>query len=186
MERNFVLWNEIQVNRGFSTEEKDSLFPSIPHHMPEISQTFAAMQKNVKEMHEQVAKINEQAMQRMRGAISDRNVEVGLYPKTIQGKDGKPAVKWDFDVKGFKPEEICIKTTNNCLEVSAKRATKTETSEESAEFSRVISMPSGVQLEQMKSLLGENGVLSVEAPINEQKAIGSVREIPIIHEEKKN
>ena len=88
--------------------------------------------------------------------------------QTITEKDGQKHVNYHFDVSDFQPEEIEIKTIQNKqLEVKGVHESKTDGGTVKREFHRVVSIPENVKVDELKSVLSPEGVLSVSAPLLE-------------------
>jgi len=113
-------------------------------------------------------------------SLLDRN---SIAPRIVD-QNGQKAVQYNFDIKGFRPEDVHIKTTNGRnLVVSAKHEDKGEDHHAIREFKRSVTLPEGMQLEGMKSRVNPNGVLTISAPysppaIEQKKDL----ELPIHHE----
>lgn len=109
-----------------------------------------------------------------RGAIMPRIVD----------QNGQKIAQFNFDIKGFKPEDVHLKTTDGRLVVSAKHEDKGEDHHAIREFRRMVTLPEGMQLEGMKSRLDPNGVLTVYAPYTPPaiEAKKEFNELPIHHE----
>jgi HSP20 family molecular chaperone IbpA len=70
----------------------------------------------------------------------------------------------NVDVDGFKPEEITISLKENILTIQAKMERKAEDgSKFQQEFTRELSLPENVDPTSLKSFLGNDGVLNIEA-----------------------
>ncbi|XP_055338403.1 heat shock protein beta-1-like [Paramacrobiotus metropolitanus] len=110
-----------------------------------------------------------------------------LTPDIIE-EDGQKKIQFNFDVRGFKPEDITLKTQDGRLVVSAKHEEGDDEHHVVRQFQRMVSIPEGAKVELLKSRLGRGGVLQVEAPYTapaiEQKK-EEFREIPITHEKPK-
>jgi len=112
-------------------------------------------------------------------ALTDRQA---ILPHICE-QNGQQIVKFNFDVKGFKPEDVHIKTSDGRMIVSAKHEDVGEDHHAIREFRRMVTLPEGMQLEGMKSRLDHHGVLTVTAPFT-APAIeqNQARELPIQHE----
>lgn len=88
---------------------------------------------------------------------------------------------YDFDVSGFLPEEVTIKTKENVLEVIARHEEKTQNGEISREFRRTFTIPEGINPEELNGKLIRDGLLRVEAPYRPPalQSLPSERPIPI-------
>nr|CAH8825319.1 unnamed protein product [Trichobilharzia regenti] len=122
----------------------------------------------------------EQRMQEMRKrmGISDMPPFKATFDDFLNdpyeiGNDGKLHFKVRFDVKGFSPEDINVKTTDNGVVVSAKKVTQTNTSKSSREFCRMIELPQSIEQTKLECHLTDDGVLLLEAPVknNDHKSV---------------
>ena len=94
-------------------------------------------------------------------------------------RDGSKEFKLEFDVRQFKPEEIVIKTKDNCLSVHAKHEEKSSNGHVYREYQRAFTLPTEVPGDALKSVLSPEGILTITAPL--QKAIAAEKIIPIEH-----
>jgi HSP20 family molecular chaperone IbpA len=103
----------------------------------------------------------------------------------VTDKDGTKKIQYKLDVRQFKPEEITLKTKDNQLEVHAKHEEKTEHGNVYREYHRMCTLPKELDPHTLTSKLGNDGVLSIEAPL--PKALQAAKEsnIPITHEPQK-
>ncbi|KDR22816.1 stress-induced protein 1-like [Zootermopsis nevadensis] len=70
----------------------------------------------------------------------------------------------NIDVDGFKPEEISISLKENIITIQAKMERKAEDGNKlQQEFTREMSLPDNVDLSSLKTFLGIDGVLNIEA-----------------------
>ncbi|KAH8034751.1 hypothetical protein HPB51_002165 [Rhipicephalus microplus] len=70
------------------------------------------------------------------------------------------------NVRGYKPEEISVRTIGDCVEVSAKHEEDSEDGSRHVkrEFTRRFTLPEGVKAETVTCALSSSGVLAIEAP----------------------
>lgn len=104
---------------------------------------------------------------------------------SIVDEGGQKKIQYNLNVRGFKPENITLKTKEGQLVVSAKQQEKGEDYCVDREFHRMMTIPEGVKLEDLKSRLTPSGVLQVEAPYNPPAIEGRQeqgKELPIQHE----
>jgi HSP20 family molecular chaperone IbpA len=103
-----------------------------------------------------------------------------LFPRSIpiQGVVQRGDVyRVNVDVDGFKPEEINISVKENILVIGAKMERKGEDgSKFQQEFTREVTLPEEVDVTSLKSFLGNDGVLSIEASY---KPDAKSKEIPV-------
>lgn len=78
--------------------------------------------------------------------------------------DGKKTLQLHFDTRNFKPEEIKVKAYGNTLKVHAKHEEKSDTGAVYREFSREYTLPEGIDLNALKSVVSHGGILKIEAP----------------------
>lgn len=98
----------------------------------------------------------------------------------IEGKETKQdSYRVNIDVQGFKPEDIKISLKEGILKIEAHMD---KTAEDGSRFQQSIvrefTLPSNVEQSSVKSLLHEDGVLSIEASLNKQN---EPKDIPIEH-----
>jgi HSP20 family molecular chaperone IbpA len=92
--------------------------------------------------------------------------------------------KINIDVSGFKPEDIKVSLKDRVLTIDAKMEQKSEDgSRLYQEVSKTYTLPDNVELENLKSLLTNDGVLAIEAPLAIQDEM-KPKEIPINRSEK--
>ena len=101
--------------------------------------------------------------------------------KIVPDENGGERFEVDFDVRGFKPEEIKIQQTADQLTVEAKHTSSTDGSTSVKEMRRSINIPTGVTLDQITSQLNEkDGLLRLTAPyIRPEKPAIKARDIPV-------
>ncbi|CAH1786246.1 unnamed protein product [Owenia fusiformis] len=83
----------------------------------------------------------------------------------VDDKEGNPQFKVRFDVAGFKPEEINVRTQDKKLMVTAKHEETVEGSQTIKQFSRQVDIPSNVEATDLSSVLTNDGVLIIQAPL---------------------
>jgi HSP20 family molecular chaperone IbpA len=87
--------------------------------------------------------------------------------------------KINMDVSGFKPEDIKVSLKDRVLTIEAKMEQKSEDgSRLYQEVSKMYNLPDNVELENLKSLLTNDGVLAIEAPLT-VRAEEKPKELPI-------
>jgi len=97
----------------------------------------------------------------------------------VTESDGSRKFQLAFDIRGFDPEEVKVKTQNGTLSVSAKKEKKDDNSYSLHEFSQTYTLPKDLKLDDLKSTFAENGILTIEAPL--PKAESKDRQIKIEH-----
>lgn len=88
-------------------------------------------------------------------------------------------LKLRFDVTQYEPDEIVVKTVDNRLTVHAKHEEKSENRSVYREYNREFHLPDGTDVEQIRSSLSKDGVLTVECPLPSPQLHGASRRIPI-------
>jgi HSP20 family molecular chaperone IbpA len=78
---------------------------------------------------------------------------------------GRQLFRLQFDVRQFRPEEICVKTSDNNLTVHAKHEEKSEGKSVNREYHRQYVLPKDLNPENLVSKLSRDGVLTIEAPL---------------------
>ena len=95
-------------------------------------------------------------------------IDPNLNDSTVTEVDGKKHINFHFDVHAFKPEQIEIKTKDGkTLEVCAKHENTSDGNTTKREYHRIVSIPESVKVDEFKSVLSPDGVLSISAPLNE-------------------
>ncbi|GMT11094.1 hypothetical protein PFISCL1PPCAC_2391 [Pristionchus fissidentatus] len=111
------------------------------------------------------------------------SLDLPQLPSLIVTENGTKKFKLEFDVSKFKPDEVQVHTTakENTLRVEAKHEDDTC----NFHFSRVITVPKGTTLAELKCLFSSDGTLTLEAPfvepVNEKKESIKDTEIPVQH-----
>jgi len=91
---------------------------------------------------------------------------------------GGNSYRINIDVSGFKPEDIKVSLKDRVLTIDAKMEQKSEDgSRLYQEMSRMYTLPANVEVNNLKSLLSNDGVLAIEAPISGE--VEQPKEIPI-------
>ncbi|THD22903.1 Alpha crystallin-containing small heat shock protein variant NtermFhHSP35a [Fasciola hepatica] len=90
------------------------------------------------------------------------------------GEDGKLRFKLRFDLRGYEADDIHVETANNRLTVRAKKISRGENSMQKREFCRTVYLPDKVDEDKFVSNLSEDGILTVEAPLKEEK-VGAIK-----------
>lgn len=122
--------------------------------------------------------LNRQAAQSGRPAARDSS-------STVCTTQDKFAVQ--LDARNFAPEELSVKTVDNCLVIHGKHEERSDDRGcyVSREFTRRYVLPEDVDPESVKSHLTPSGVLAVEAPRKKaKKEQGKLIPIKVHHEAK--
>jgi HSP20 family molecular chaperone IbpA len=109
--------------------------------------------------------------------------QLSTLPNTQILSDGKGGELFqaDVNVSGYKPEEIKIEQTGDQILITAKQDNSTEDSTSVREMRRCLSIPAGVQIDQISSQLNQSdGVLRLAAPyVRPEKPALESRNIPV-------
>jgi HSP20 family molecular chaperone IbpA len=115
-------------------------------------------------------------------SLMDRST---ILPRIVD-QDGQKVAQYNFDIKGFRPEDVHIQTTQDGrLVVTGRHEEQGDDYQVSREFHRMVILPEGTKVEDMKSRLRPDGVLSIHAPLApqaiQQQQQDQFKEIPIQH-----
>uniref|UniRef100_A0A6G1S589 Alpha-crystallin B chain n=1 Tax=Aceria tosichella TaxID=561515 RepID=A0A6G1S589_9ACAR len=102
-----------------------------------------------------------------------------LQSPVIQDTEEGRVLKLRFDVTQYEPDEIVVKTVNNRLTVHAKHEERSENRSVYREYNREFHLPDGTDIEQIKSSLSKEGILTVDCPLPQTQLPGASRRIPI-------
>lgn len=80
---------------------------------------------------------------------------------------GRKMLRLRFDLADYEPEQIVVKTIDNRLQVYAKRQEVSQTTSLLSEYNREFLLPLGTDPESIRSTLSADGVLTVDAPLNQ-------------------
>nr|AEF98446.1 heat shock protein 23 [Sinonovacula constricta] len=93
--------------------------------------------------------------------------ELDIPQPFVVDAEGNQKMSLRFDCRGFKPEEINVKTIDDVtLQVHAKHESESPGSKVYREFTRTFKLPPEVHSDELKSLLTQDGVLQIEAPVH--------------------
>ncbi|XP_077981196.1 alpha-crystallin A chain-like [Glandiceps talaboti] len=85
--------------------------------------------------------------------------------QAFQSEDTQDRFRVMLDVHHFQPDEVTLKLVDNRIVVCAKHEEKQdEHGYISREFTRQYIVPNGTDLQQIKSRLSQDGILTIEAP----------------------
>lgn len=102
-----------------------------------------------------------------------------LQSPVIQDTDEGRVLKLRFDVTQYEPDEIVVKTVDNRLTVHAKHEEKSENRSVYREYNREFHLPDGTDIEQIRSSLSKEGILTIDCPLPQPALSGASRRIPI-------
>jgi len=165
--------------------------PGFPQHFrSHVGDILRHMDESVARMDEDMRKV----MMRSPGGGGGGGYDSGsllsdlhtINPSITNQPNGQQIAHYDFDVKGFRPEEITVKTQDNTLEVIARHEERSPGREVSREFKRTFTIPDGISPDELQGKLIQDGILRVEAPYRPPRALmGSDDDshlIPITHQ----
>ena len=151
--------------------------PSIPSHTYRhgINTSMAGVQRDMNRLMDELAvqlgaAPSDLTPRSRSGGDATNILQSTMYDvtsaQTITEKDGQKLVNFHFDLSGFEPEEIEIKTTGQQqLLVKALHNSQKDGHSLRREYHRVISIPDNVKVADLKSVLSPEGMLSVSAPM---------------------
>ena len=99
----------------------------------------------------------------------------------VTNESGNRRLQVRFDMQAYKPEEITVKTVDNKLVVQGKHVEEGPGRRNCSEFTRVLGLPEGMDLKQLKSTLTKEGVLQIEGPAPPAIEQPKERIVPIEH-----
>jgi len=100
------------------------------------------------------------------------------HPNHVVDEGGEKKFRIRLDVSKFKPEEIEVKAKDNHLLVHAKHCEERNGSKSFSEYKQQYLLPPSVNPVALASNLSDDGVLTIEAPVN--LALGSTEtKLPI-------
>ncbi len=79
--------------------------------------------------------------------------------------------KMDLNLEGFKPEELSVKVKGNMLTVAAEHKDEGEGHQHFRKVTRVVTVPSNVDAEQLQSFRTESGTLKLAAPFKKPEQL---------------
>lgn len=150
-----------------------------------VMDPYTEVNRTLREMDNAMRYVNRE-VERLSGGQGQFSLQprVGELAPDIIDEGGRKKIQYNFDTRGFKPEDITVKTQGGRLVVSGKHQEEGESHRVVREFHRMVTVPQGVKVEDLQSRLEPGGVLRVEAPYTppaiEQKP--QFRELPISHE----
>jgi len=111
--------------------------------------------------------------------ITSSGTESLQSPIVQDTEDGQRILKLKFDVAQYEPDEIVVRTIDNRLTVHAKHEERSENRSVYREYNREFHLPDGTDIEQIKSSLSKDGILTVDCPLPQVQLHGATRRIPI-------
>lgn len=86
-----------------------------------------------------------------------------------ESPDGTKIYRKRFDLSGFNPEDLSVRIEGNKLYISAKREEDFAGSKSTRDFKRTVDIPEAVDGDELASSLNDDGILTIEAPVDESK-----------------
>jgi HSP20 family molecular chaperone IbpA len=112
-------------------------------------------------------------LQRVINSTFENAIPDAIMPRMEVTEDGGHKMHIDFDVRGYKPEEISVRQVgDDRMVVEAKHESQSEQGSTSRVMYREFTLPKSVKMAEMKSQLKSDGVLSLEAPCELKQPIG--------------
>jgi HSP20 family molecular chaperone IbpA len=105
-----------------------------------------------------------------RGMFDDLSITPNDFITT--DKDGNRKFELNFNLQGFSPEEIKVKTEGRHLVVQAKKEQSSKDQYFLREFSQAYMLPEDVKLEDLKSKFTNDNILTIKAPLPKQMESG--------------
>jgi HSP20 family molecular chaperone IbpA len=93
-------------------------------------------------------------------------------------RDGQRLYKIELDLPDFEPKDINVTIKDRNVTVKAKKETESEGCKQYREYSYQYTLPNEVNVEHVRSLLTNEGLLTIEAPLPQLKE-PQAQEIPI-------
>ncbi|XP_033752285.1 alpha-crystallin A chain-like [Pecten maximus] len=97
----------------------------------------------------------------------------------VESRSGSKKLSLTFDVSGYAPENIHIKTVDSMLTVHAKHEEKSPGKSVYREFTKSYTLPKAIDPLALTSSLSADGVLSIEAPAPREVVAKKERFVPI-------
>jgi len=144
-----------------------SPFFGFPYEDTHWSQAMRQMDRQMKELQRNMDYVFNHAQRHFGMTPMDfRLAEAdNMVNPVVNDKDGNRKLQYSLDVRQFKPEEINIKTKDGALQVHAKHEEDTEHGKVYREYHRSCTLPKDLDPQTLKSQLGHDGVLRIEAPL---------------------
>jgi HSP20 family molecular chaperone IbpA len=117
-------------------------------------------------------------------SLTNHSFPGSMSSQIVRAEDGSNKLNVDFDLSGYKPEEVTVNHEGSVVTVEAKHDTQTEHGHSYKHFKRAFTLPNNVQAEELTSRLLPDGRLRLAAPCKlsqkEQSAITNTgHDIPI-------
>ena len=153
--------------------------------------SLRALDRQFSEMDRQLTDLFSHFNRQAESADSDEQEYSGLDSRcksaVVPNPDGSKQLQLQFNMRCFKPEELTVETVDNKLQVYAKHEEQSDNGVIFQEYRREFQLPESMDLQQMKSKLGPDGILTVEGPLPAPAVEEGPKEhiIPIQHQTSK-
>lgn len=88
-------------------------------------------------------------------------------PRIVDKGNNQKQLELSLEMKNYRPQEIKVSVKNNELIVQGEHHHKANNRSERFFFFKTTTLPPGTQIEQLQSLLTDDGQLKIEAPFVE-------------------
>ena len=152
---------------------------------------FATMDRQMRDMHSLMGRMANDFQRLAPSAAGASPMDLRMAENAlalepiVTDKDGNKRMQMNFDVRSFKPEEIAIRTKDGkYLEVDAKHEEESNDHKVYRQYHRRFTIPQGVDIKEMTSMLNPDGVLCITAPVRDAAPAIEQKERPmaITHE----
>lgn len=127
---------------------------------------FDEVNSALSEMDQAMRYINREVGRLSGGGVGNMLQTTTMLPEVVE-ENGQKKIQYNFDTRGFKPEDISLKTSDGRLVVSARHLDEGDSHRVMKEFHRMVAIPEGVNVQDLKSRLSNNGVLQVRFEIHQ-------------------
>jgi HSP20 family molecular chaperone IbpA len=97
--------------------------------------------------------------------LTEQSFPGSMFPTFVQSDDGVTRLNMDFDLRGYKPEEITVSHVGENVTVEARHDQQHKDGSSSFKhFKQVFTLPKNVKGEELQSKLMSDGHLRLQAP----------------------
>ena len=97
--------------------------------------------------------------------LTEQSFPGSMFPTFVHTDDGTTRLNMDFDLRGYKPEEINVSHDGNNVTVEARHEKQQKDGTSTYKhFKQVFTLPNNVKLNELQSKLMQDGRLRMEAP----------------------
>lgn len=140
---------------------------------------FKEMEERMKLLDRQFSEMSQQMSKKMASIRPPAMGSAMQKDPIITDANGKRKYQLNFDLRQYKPEEIHVKTHNQHLCVHAKHESTDGGNKVYREYQQQMSIPEGIEMQSLCSVLSPDGVLTIEAPMPETSPKAIQQEVPI-------